>query len=147
MLEEKCVCQNTILILSETFWLSFVIMMYNLIKQCNSDWKMTLFAAKLVSSKPCFYHDILFSTGRRVFAKKWKIIDALCALSPNAGLLSNRWHQCELISKTCSDLPLPTAKCLQATKSVSSSSSWDVPVYDAATFPAYLSSQFKLDLL
>ncbi len=27
---------------------------------------MTLFAAKLVSSKPCFYHDIFFATGMRV---------------------------------------------------------------------------------
>ncbi len=40
--------------------------MYNLTKQCDSGWKMTPFAAKLVSNKLCFYHDIFFATGTRV---------------------------------------------------------------------------------
>ncbi len=37
-----------------------------------------------------------------------------------------------------------TTECLQAKPSVGSS--WDGPVYSAATFPATVSSQFKLDL-
>ncbi len=42
-----------------------------------------------------------------------------------------------------SDSPLPTTECLQAAPS---SSSWDGPVYSAATFPATILSWFKLDL-
>ncbi len=38
-----------------------------------------------------------------------------------------------------------TTKCLQALPSIGSSSSWDGPVYSAATFPATVWSQFKLD--
>ncbi len=41
--------------------------------------------------------------------------------------------------------PLLT-ECLQATPSFSSSSTWDGRVYSAATFPATVSSQFKLEL-
>ncbi len=54
----------------------------------------------------------------------------------------------ELISCSClrSDSPLPTTECLQVTPSVGSSSSWDGPVYSAATFAATISSHFKLDL-
>ncbi len=48
--------------LDHFFWLNFVIMMCNLIKQCNSGWQMTPFAAKLISIKTCFYHDIFFAT-------------------------------------------------------------------------------------
>ncbi len=40
------------------------------------------------------------------------------------------------------DSPLPTT----ATPLAGSSSSWDWPVYSAATFPATFSSRFKLDL-
>ncbi len=43
--------------------------MYELIKQCNSGWKMTPFAAKLASNKPCFHHDIFFATGTKVLRK------------------------------------------------------------------------------
>ncbi len=46
----------------------------------------------------------------------------------------------------CSDSPLPTTECLQATPSAGSSSSWDRSVYSAATFPATISSQFRLNL-
>ncbi len=42
------------------------------------------------------------------------------------------------------DSPLSTTEYLQATASVSSS--WDGPVYSAATFSASVWSQFKLDL-
>ncbi len=38
-----------------------------------------------------------------------------------------------------------TTECQQAAPSVGSSSSWDGPVYSAATFPATVWSQFKLD--
>ncbi len=48
--------------------------MYNMIKQCNIHWKMTPFAAKLVSSKPCFYHEIFFATGTRVSKKNEKSV-------------------------------------------------------------------------
>ncbi len=57
-------------------------MLYNLIKQCNSGWKMTPFAAKLVSNKACFYHDIFFATRTRVSQKNEKsvIISVLSVL-------------------------------------------------------------------
>ncbi len=58
----------------QLFWLNFVIMFYNLIQQCNSGWKMTPFAAKLVSDKPCFCHDIFFATGTRVLGKNEKSV-------------------------------------------------------------------------
>ncbi len=64
--------------LDNFFWLNFVIMMYNLIKQCNSGWKMTPFALQLVSNKPCFYHDIFFATRTRV-SLSW--LAGLCCLS------------------------------------------------------------------
>ncbi len=48
--------------------------MYTLIKQCNSGWKMTLFTAKLVSNKPCFYHDTFFATRTRVPGKNEKSV-------------------------------------------------------------------------
>ncbi len=44
------------------------------------------------------------------------------------------------------DLSLSTTECLQATLWVSSSSSWDGPVYSASLFPATVLSRFKLDL-
>ncbi len=46
----------------------------------------------------------------------------------------------------CALTHLCQRKCLQATTSVGSSSSWDGPIYSAATFTATVSSQFKLDL-
>ncbi len=49
-------------------------MMFNLIKQCNSGWKMTPFDAKLVSNKPCFYHEIFFAAGTRVSWKNKKSV-------------------------------------------------------------------------
>ncbi len=58
--------------LNNFFWLNFVIMMYNLIKQCNRGWKMTPFADKLVSIKLCFYQDIFFATGSRILWKNEK---------------------------------------------------------------------------
>ncbi len=74
------------------------------------------------------------------------MLSVLCLNSPvRAVLLSNRWCQYELISSPCFDWPLSITECLQATPSVSSSSSWDRPVYSAATFPATVWSQFKLD--
>ncbi len=56
--------------------------MYNLIKQWSSGWKMTLFAAKLVSNKSCFYHEIFFATGTSVYRKNEKSVtlSVLCAL-------------------------------------------------------------------
>ncbi len=45
-----------------------------------------------------------------------------------------------------SDSPLPTTECRQATTSFGSSSSWDGTVQSAATFPATVSSRFKLAL-
>ncbi len=48
--------------------------MYNLIKQCNSGWKMTPFTAKLVSSKLCFYYDVFFVTGTKISQKKDKSV-------------------------------------------------------------------------
>ncbi len=72
---------------------------------------------------------------------------ALCPYSPvYAVLLSDRWRQYELISSPCSDSPLLTTECLQVTPSVGSSLSWDRLVYSAATFPAIVWSQLKLDL-
>ncbi len=44
------------------------------------------------------------------------------------------------------DSPQPTTDCLLATPSVGSSSSWDRPVYSAATFTATVLSWFKLAL-
>ncbi len=146
-----CICSHTntssphFIKASETrqlFWLNFVIMMYNLVKQCNIGWKMTSFAAKLVSNKPCFYHDIVFANRMRQVSRKH---EKSLTLSVYAALLSARWHS-DLISSPCSDSPLPTTECLQITTSFSSSSSWDGAVYCAATFPATVSSQFKLDL-
>ncbi len=119
--------------------------MYNLIKSCNSGWKMTPFAAKLVSNRPCFYHDSIFATGTRVSWKNGTSV-TLSVLIGRSALLSNRWCWFELISSLCSDSPLLTTECLQATPSVNSRSSWDGPVYSAATFPVIVSSQFKLDL-
>ncbi len=120
--------------------------MYNLIKQCKSGWKMTPFAVKLISNKPCFCHDVFFATGMKVLWKNKKS-DALCTLCPDwpvyAVLLSDRWCRYELISSPCSDSPLPTTECLRATPSGGSSSSWDGPVYCTATFPAAVWSQFK----
>ncbi len=66
--------------LDNFFWLN---LMYNLIKQCNSGWKMTPFTVKLVSNKPCFCHDIL-SQRDEGFVEKWKISDALSTLCPNS---------------------------------------------------------------
>ncbi len=40
--------------------------MYNLIKQCNSGWQITTFAAKLVSNKPRFYRNIVFITTMKI---------------------------------------------------------------------------------
>ncbi len=37
-------------------------------------WKMTPFASKLVSNKPCFYQDIFFATGTRVSWKNEKSV-------------------------------------------------------------------------
>ncbi len=124
--------------------------MYNLIKQCNSGWKMIPLATKLFSNKLCFYHDIFFATEMRVSWKNGKIADALRTLCPNlpvyADLLSDRWRWYELISSLCSDLPPPTTECLQATPLVSLNLSWDGPVYSTATFPATFLFRFKLDL-
>ncbi len=62
---------------------------------------MTPFVAKLVSNKPCFYHDTFFATGTRVSRKNLKSV-TLCTLCPNllvsASLLSNKWRQYDLIS-------------------------------------------------
>ncbi len=66
----RCYCTVTqfvceLFIFWETaFLLNFVIIMYNLIEQCNSCWKMT----PLVSNKSCFYHNIFFATRTRVSA-------------------------------------------------------------------------------
>ncbi len=99
----------------QLFLFNFIILMYNLIKQCNSGWKMTPFAAKLASNKLCFYHEIFF------FTVIWKISDALCTLSPDwpfyVVILSDKWRRYLLISSPCSDSPLPTTECLQAAPS------------------------------
>ncbi len=59
------------------------------------------------------------------------------------GEASTSWFA---VHALCADLPLPTTECLQATTLVGLSSSWDGPVYSAATSPATVWSQFKLDL-
>ncbi len=89
--------------------------MYNLIKQCNSGWSMTPFAAKLVSNKCCFYHDIFFATNTRVLWKDEKpvslsILILRLLVTGDIGT-----------SSSCSDSPLPTTECLWATPSVDSS--------------------------
>ncbi len=40
----------------------------------KSGWKMTPFAAKLISNKSCFCHDIFFATGTRVPQKNEKSV-------------------------------------------------------------------------
>ncbi len=60
--------------LENFFLLYFVIMTYNLIKQCNSNgYKMMPLADKLVN-KPCFYHEIFFATRTRVSQKNEKSV-------------------------------------------------------------------------
>ncbi len=66
--------------LDNFFGLNFVIMMYILIKKCNSGWKVTPFGAKLVSNKPCLYHGIFFATGqgfRRKMKNQWHSLYSL----------------------------------------------------------------------
>ncbi len=48
--------------------------MCNLIKQCNSGWKMTPFAAELLSNKSCFYQDICFATETKVWRRNEKSV-------------------------------------------------------------------------
>ncbi len=123
--------------------------MYNLIKQCNSGWKITPFAAKLVSNKPCFYQDIFFATRTRVSRKNEKPVtlsvlsvlnrrSTLCVFA--TGNVGTSWLAVRTLR---SDSPLPITECLHATPSVGLRSNWDGPVRCAATFPL---SQFKLDL-
>ncbi len=57
------------------------------------------------------------------------------------GDISTSWWAVRCL---CSDSPMPTTECLQGTPSVGLSSSWDGPVYSAATCPATVWSQFKL---
>ncbi len=124
-------------------------MMYNLIKQCNSGWKMTPFAAKLVSNKLCFYHNIFFAAKARVSWKNERSVtlSVLCVMIGRSALrflatgdVGTSWLAHHALTRLCQQ------QSLQATPSVGSSSSWDGPVYSAATFPATVWSQFKLDL-
>ncbi len=113
---------------------------------------MTPFAAKLVSIKPCLYHDIFFAKGMKV-SQKNKQSKTLSVLSVRIG-----WSMLHLLvtgdvgaswlaaRAVRSDSPLPTTEGLQATLPVSSTSSWDRPVHSAAIFPATISSRFRLDL-
>ncbi len=78
---------------------------------------MTSFAAKLVSSKFCFYHEIFFTTGTRV---SWK--NEKSAMLSELSVLIGR-----------------SVLCFLATGDIG-------PVYSTATFPATVWSQFKLDL-
>ncbi len=110
---------------------------------------MTPFAAELVSDKPCFYHDIFFAIGTRVLQKNGKSL-TLSVLSvlihrymlrlSATGEVGMSWLAHRALTHLCQQ------HCLQATASVDLSSSWDGPVHSATTFPATLSSQFKLDL-
>ncbi len=65
---------------------------------------MTPFAAKLVSSKPCFYHHIFFITGTRISRKNEKSM-TLSVLSVLICWSTLRFFVTE-ISSPCSDLPL-----------------------------------------
>ncbi len=118
--------------------------MYSLMKKCNSGWKISPLAAKLVFYKPCIYHDIFFA-GTRVSQKNvhsaligWSMLRFLAT-----GGVGTSWLAVHALG---SDSSLPTTECLQATLSVGLTSSWDGAVYSAATFPATVWSQFKLDL-
>ncbi len=134
-------------------WLKwdFVIIMYDLIKQCNSGWKRTSFAAKLVSNGSCFYGDIFVATGMKVLWKNEKsfmlsVLSVLIGRSTLRFLVTGDVGMSWLaVHALRSDSPLPATERLQTTPSVGSSSSWDRPVYSAATFPATVWSQFRLD--
>ncbi len=106
------------------FWLTFVMMVYHLTKQCDSCWKMKPFTDKLVSNKPCFSHYIFFATVSRVLQENKKSV-TFTVLSVLIG-----WSTRHVL----------------ATGDVSTSAGWDRPVYSAATFPATILSQFKPDL-
>ncbi len=108
-------------------------MLHNLIKQCNSGWKMTPITAKLVSNKPCFYHVIFFDTKTKVLRKNEKSIklSVLSVLIPRSTLnllatgdIGTSWSAYYALTRLC----------------------WDGPVYSVAIFPAIVWSQFKLDL-
>ncbi len=118
-----------------TFWLNFVIMMNNLIKECNSGWKMTPLAAKLVSNEPCFYNDVFF-------VEK-------CSLCPDwlvyAAPLSDRWHRYELICCLCALTGLCRQQSPQATHCQLAQAQAEREQF-AATFPTTVLSQFKLNL-
>ncbi len=123
--------------------------MYNLIKQCNSGWKMTPFTAKLVSNKSCLYHDIFFATGTRVSQKNEKSVtlSVLSVLIRRSmlhflvrGDVSMSWSSHRALTHLCQQ------QCLQARLSVGLSSCWHRPINSTVTFPATISSQFKLDV-
>ncbi len=124
--------------------------MYNLTKQCNTGWKMTPIAAKLVSSELCFYHDIFFANRTRILPKNETSV-TLSVLSVLTGWTMLRFlatgdvSTSSLVHRALIRL-WQQQQCLQVTPSVSLSSSWDGPVYSPETFPATIWSQFKLDL-
>ncbi len=91
----------------QLFWLNFVNMMYNLIKQHNSGWKMTPYAAKLVSNKPCLYHDIFFATWTRFLWKSqcFSVLSVLICRSPLCflarGDLGTSWLAHRALTRLC----------------------------------------------
>ncbi len=113
--------------------------MYNLIKRCNSGWKMTPFDAKLVSNKSCFYHDIFFATRTRVPWKNEKsvilsVLSVLICRSMLPFLATGDAITCWLAQ--CALTRLCQQQCLQAASSVGSSWSWDGSVYSfCCNFP------------
>ncbi len=128
--------------LDNFFWLNFVSMMYNLFQQVIVVENWYLLLLNWFPIKPVFTMIFSLPPGlgfSRKMKNQWRSLYSLSWFY--AALLSNRWCQYKLIS---SDSPLPTTECLQATLLVSSS--WDGPVYSAATFPAIVWSQFRLDL-
>ncbi len=102
----------------------------------------------------CFFHASVFRIDESLIAP------VLFAQSLTLSVFSVLIHQSTLHFLATSDVgtswvavrvshsvsPLLTTECLQATPSAGVSSSWDGPLYSAATFPATVWSWFKLDL-
>ncbi len=82
-----------------------------LIKQCNSGWKMTPFAAKLVSNKAFFSH-IFFAIGTRVLWKNEKSV-TLSVLSVVIGRSSLRFLVTGDVSTSWLAHRAPTGLCQQ----------------------------------
>ncbi len=113
--------------------------MYKLIKQCNNGERWCHLLLNWSPISPIFTTIFSLPPGpgfREKMKNQWRSVLICwymkCSLA--TGDIHTSWSP-------CSDSPLPTTECLQATPSVSSSVSWDGPVYSAATFPATFSLQ------